>query len=370
MEWFTPIGALPYLVLFLYIYRNLLKTRTYHPPKNPGIFVSVIIPCRNEENNIEELLGCIARQDYPSGNFEVIVVDDHSEDDTYKKASSFKLLRNLQVIPGEGTGKKNAIRSGISISRGNLIVTTDGDCRMGSDWLTAIASYYSDLMPDLIVCPVKLQQTTGFFGKFQELEFLALQGVTAGSLLAGHPSMCNGANLSFTREIYEKHTGKLRFNIPSGDDIFLLQSVKKDKTGNIKWLESPHAIVETSSSPGIIQFIRQRARWISKAGAYHDRFTILLAVVTLLTIILELLLYAAIFARTEYMAVLGIVIFIKSVPDFLIIRNTARRYSLSHLMKWFLPAQIIYPVYVIAVIIYSLIVPYSGSFSYPSPKGI
>ena len=369
MEWLPLIAISPYLFLFLYIYRHLLRADPYNPENDPGILVSVIVPCRNEEKNIEGVLDSLAAQSYPSGLFQVVIADDHSDDNTFRIASSYTRMANLKVIRNNGSGKKDAIRTGISNSEGDLIITTDADCRMDSRWIRTIAAYYIDSDPGMIISPVVLRGSSGFFGKFQEIEFLGLQGITAGTALAGHPSMCNGANLSFARDLYNDHSGDLRSDIPSGDDIFLLQSVKRGGRAGIKWLESPLAAVTTSSSPNLIHFIRQRARWISKAGSYRDRFTIMLAAVTFFTILLELSLLVAAIISPGYLLTLLMVFVAKSVPDFLILTNTARRYSMPGLMKWFLPAQIIYPFYVIAVTVYSVIFADSGSFSYPSPKG-
>lgn len=363
------IAILPYLILFLCIYRYLLKTETWHPLKVPGIFVSVIVPCRNEEGNIEGLLESLAGQSYPPELFEVIVVDDHSDDVTRGVASAFRRLNNLKVIINEGSGKKHAIGTGVDKAEGDLIITTDADCRMGPGWISAITSYYTEHEPHLIISPVLPRRAPGFFGKFQEIEFLSLQGVTAGTAIAGNPVMCNGANLAFTREAYRKHKGELRFDIPSGDDIFLMHSIKMSGAERIKWLESPAAAVTTALSPRIGHFLRQRARWISKAGAYRDRFTILLGIVTFFTILFEFGLLAALFTRPDYLPVLTVVIVLKSVPDLLIIHNTAKRYSREKLMRWFLPAQIIYPFYVFAVALYAVLIPGSGSFSSPSPRG-
>ncbi len=120
---------------------------------------------------------------------------------------------------------------------------------MGKNWIRTIASFFEKNNPDMIICPVQLEGSQGFSGWFQELEFLSLQGVTAGSVMAGNGIMCNGANLAFTRNAYLKHMENLHFDLNTGDDVFLLHSLKKQPGSIIMWLESPDAIVTTSSSP-------------------------------------------------------------------------------------------------------------------------
>ncbi|MBW6501546.1 MAG: glycosyltransferase [Bacteroidales bacterium] len=369
MYWIPAILTLPYLILFLVIYRHLLKASTYRPGKVPEESVSVIIACRNEEKNIEKLLKDLAVQDYPPHLFEVIVVDDNSDDQTAGIASTFKGLINLKVISNEGSGKKSAIRTGIGSSKGRLIITTDADCRMGNGWISTITSFHNDFKPDMIICPVKLGRSPGFFGKFQELEFLGLQGITAGTALAGSPVMCNGASLAFTREVYMRHSHNLHLKIASGDDIFLMHSLKNERGSAISWLESPGSMVIASPAGRLSEYLKQRRRWISKGGAYRDPLTICLAIVTFFTISLEISLLAATLANKLFLPALVTVFFVKSVPDFLILQNTASRYSEQRLMKWFLPAQVIYPFYVMSVFFYSLFTSGGREFSFPSQRG-
>ncbi len=369
MHWLPAIFILPYLILFLVVYRHLLKARAYRPEKDPEESVSVIIACRNEEKNIEKLLRHLAVQDYPPHLFEVIVVDDNSDDQTAGIASSFERSMNLKVISNEGSGKKSAIRTGIGSSQGRLIITTDADCRMGTGWISTIASFHNDSKPDMIICPVKLEGSPGFFGKFQELEFLGLQGITAGTALAGSPVMCNGANLAFTREVYTGHSPNLHLTIASGDDIFLLHSLKKERGSAIRWLESPGSRVIASAVDRPFEYLKQRRRWISKGRAYRDLLTICLAVVTFFTISLEISLLAAALANKLYLPVLLVVFFVKSVPDFLILQNTASRYSEQRLIKWFLPAQVIYPFYVMSVFFCSVFTSGGRELSFPSQRG-
>jgi glycosyltransferase involved in cell wall biosynthesis len=355
MHWLPAILILPYIFLLLKIYRSLLKIKTFNVSTDPVTFVSVVVACRNEQGNLPLLLNSIAGQDYPKGLFEVIIVDDNSTDRTNEIASGFTGTGNIIAINNKGKGKKQAIRTGINASSGYLIITTDADCRMGKRWIRTIAAFYEKHKPDMIICPVQIEPGPGFFGRFQELEFLSLQGITAGSVFSGDATMCNGANLSFTREAYLNHTDNLHFEIASGDDIFLLHSLKKQIQSKILWLESPDAVVTAASSPTVGSFLKQRRRWISKGKTYNDRFTILLGIVTFVTIILQVSVLGAGFINPSFIAVFITIFLLKSVPDFLILLNTSGRYGKRELMNWFLPTQIVYPFYVLYVVFYSLI---------------
>ena len=355
MPWLPAILILPYFFLLLKIYRGLLKVKTFNVSTHPVTSVSVVIACRNEQENLPLLLKYIADQDYPKELFEVIIVNDNSTDRTFEIASGFKASVNIVAINNNGTGKKRAISTGINSSSGHLIITTDADCRMGKRWIRTIAAYYENHRPDMIICPVQIEPGKGFFGKFQELEFLSLQGITSGSVLSGDGTMCNGANLSFTREAYLNNAENLHFEIASGDDIFFLHSLKKKRQFKILWIESADTVITAASSPTVELFLKQRRRWISKVRAYNDGATIFLGIVTFVTIMLQISFLVASFINPAFIMVFLTIFLLKSIPDFLILRNTSGRYGKRELMNWFLPAQIIYPFYVLCVVFYSLI---------------
>lgn len=354
MQWLPVILILPYFLLLLKIYRSLLKIIPFTSTSIPSVFVTVIVACKNEEKNLPRLLECLSAQDYPLNHFEVIIVNDSSTDRTFEVATGFKGPLNINTLQNYGNGKKQAIRTGINSSSGSLIVTTDADCRMGEKWISTIASIYKQEKPDMIICPVQLESRKGFFGRFQELEFLSLQGITAGTAISKNPTMCNGANLSFTKAAYLKNSDYLHDEIPSGDDVFLLHSLKKNQS-KILWLESSDAMVKTASSPTTGSFLKQRRRWIAKGKAYSDGFTILLGIITFLAIIAQVsFLVIGIFCP-QFLWIFLVIFLLKSLPDFLILQNTAKRYGNRELLNWFIPSQIVYPFYVLIVVCYSLI---------------
>ncbi len=348
MQWLFLIILIPYIYLLLKVYAGLVRIRLYQPGTTPEIFVSVIVACRNEEKNIPALMSDIAAQTYKRDLFELIIVDDNSSDRTFETAAVFSEIKNLKVLRNDGSGKKNAIKTGVEACRGSLVVTTDADCRIGKEWLKTIASFLGENNPEMAICPVNMEGGRGFLRRFQELEFLSLQGVTAGTAAAGNPVMCNGANLAFTKNSYLKHSESLHYELISGDDVFLLHSIKKE-SGKILWLESEDATAKTQSAQTISSFLKQRARWISKAGAYKDRYTQLLAIVTFITILLQVSLLIAGLFNQVYLLIYLTGFFLKSIPDLLVLQNRAGRYKKKNLLWFFLPGQFIYPFYIISL---------------------
>jgi biofilm PGA synthesis N-glycosyltransferase PgaC len=355
MSWLLIILLLPYFFIILTIYRNLFKPGQLLQDEPQGVTVSVVIPCKNEEENLPGILNDLCSQDYDTRLFEIIIVDDNSTDSTFQTALAFKLIRNYKVIRNNSKGKKNAIKSGVDVATGKLIITTDADCRMAGGWISSIAALYSESRADMIIAPVQTESKPGFTGAFCDLEFLSLQGVTAGSAIAGYPVMCNGANLAFTREAWLRHSANLHSEISSGDDIFFLHSLKKDAGSKIIWGWSPAAVVTTRHCETFTSFIKQRSRWQSKAKAYTDRFTLVISAATFLAVMLNLALFIGSIINQELIVLFIAAFIIKSVPDFLLLYETTRRYNKRHLMKWFIPAQLLYPFYVATVVVYSLL---------------
>jgi cellulose synthase/poly-beta-1,6-N-acetylglucosamine synthase-like glycosyltransferase len=354
MRWLPLLIMLPYLYLLTRIWKSLYGIKPYLTSKNPDHFVSIIVACKNEEVTLPLLLHDISLQDYDQKSFEVIIVNDHSNDMTPEIASGFRNIRNFKILNNSGSGKKKAVRTGVDAASGILIITTDADCRMGKNWLSTIVSFYADHQADLVICPVMLDSGSGLFHHFQELEYMSLQGITAGTAIAGNPVMCNGGNMAFLKKVYERHSDNLHDDIASGDDVFLLHSIKEEPGNKIMWLESRDALVRTNSADTLVSYIKQRARWISKAGSYKDSYTRALAIVTFVTILLQVFLLFAGICDSVFIPVFLAAYLLKSFPDFLIIKNTAFRYNKRNLLWLFLPAQIIYPFYVLAVFFYFL----------------
>jgi cellulose synthase/poly-beta-1,6-N-acetylglucosamine synthase-like glycosyltransferase len=355
MQWLLLIILIPYIYLILKIYSSLTKIKQFVPKKVSEIFVSVIVACRNEEKRLPLLLSDISNQTCNHDLFELIIVNDNSSDSTFDVAWKFSRIKNLKVLNSAGSGKKKAIRTGVEASAGSYIIVTDADCRIGKEWVKTISSFQAEYKPEMIICPVKMEGRKGFFYRFQELEFLSLQGITAGTAVGENPVMCNGACLAFRKETYLKHAGNLHDELASGDDVFLLHNIKNEPGKRILWLESSEATALTRTEDNLLSFLHQRARWISKAGAYGDRFTQVLSIVTFVTISVQLFLLLGGLFIPRLLWAFAVYFVLKSVPDFLLLSNTAGRYGKKNLMRWFLPSQLVYPFYVIAIVLCALV---------------
>ena len=279
-----------YSLLILYYWRSWVSIVDFRLPIldfESSTKITVIIAARNEEEFIGNCLASICNQSYPKHLFEVLVVDDHSTDNTAAivnnyAAQNVKLI-SLKYFIGDALNsyKKKAIEIAITQSNGELIVTTDADCVVTKNWLQTIAAFYQQHNPVFIAAPVSIDCSNKFIEFFQGLDFMTLQGITGASVHKKIHSMCNGANLAYTKKAFEEVGGFVGIdNIASGDDMLLMHKIYTRYPDKVMFLKSKDAIVQTAPVNSIKAFFNQRIRWASKADKYEDKriFTVLLLV--------------------------------------------------------------------------------------------
>ena len=251
--------------------------QTNTPPKNS---FSILVPARNEAENIGMLLQSIIQQDYPSDLWEVIVIDDFSTDGTPNIVLKFanvypniQLVQLSKVLNGEqlNSYKKKAIETGISFAKHEWIVTTDADCLANKEWLATFDAYIQEKDPVFVGAPVSFMNDGSTLQTFQCIDFMALQGITAAAVSAGFHTMCNGANLAYKKEVFHEVNGfKGIDNIASGDDMLLMNKIKALYPDRMGYVFSPKAIMQTQPMHTLQSFINQRIRWASKGNKYKD----------------------------------------------------------------------------------------------------
>jgi cellulose synthase/poly-beta-1,6-N-acetylglucosamine synthase-like glycosyltransferase len=242
-------------------------------------FVSIIVPARNEEANISNLIHSIQNQTYPKSCFELIIIDDCSTDRTAEIVnkyvdSNIKLIALSDYLDEKNINayKKKAIEIGIKSSSGTLIITTDADCTMGENWLQEIVNCFEINQPKMIVMPVQINYRNRFIEIFQSLDFMCLQGITGASVQKKFHGMCNGANLAYTKSVFNEVDGFSGIDhIASGDDLLLMHKIAKKYAYEIMYLKSAAVIVKTIPATTVKAFINQRIRWASKAEKYEDK---------------------------------------------------------------------------------------------------
>ncbi len=268
------IFILIYASLVLWFVIGWLHIR-YKITGNSEDAVTLIIPCRNEEVNIVQVLGCINQQKFNFQNLEVLIVDDHSSDQTIKVIRNWELgIRNfkplvIELEEGE-LGKKTAIKKAIEKAKGQIIVCTDADCMVGPGWLNSLCCQFLNPQTQMVCGPVMFFDQPGFWNRLLQLDFISLIGIGAATLSQGVPGMCNGANLAYRKSAFVDVNGfEGNFHLPSGDDEFLMHKIFNKFKNGVVFLKDEEAIVQTASPQSLPEFINQRLRWGSKTGFYQ-----------------------------------------------------------------------------------------------------
>lgn len=324
------------------------------------ISITVIIPARNEEQNIGACLSSLWQQDYPPGLLEIIVVNDFSTDRTVEIVKQFR-QGNIKLIHlGEYVGKndinsykKKAIEIAISQSKGDLIVTTDADCIAGNQWLKSIASFQKKTNAVFIAAPVKMPADKSLLSIFQSLDFLTLQGITGAAVQQKKHSMCNGANLAYLKSAYHAVNG---FNgideIASGDDMLLMHKIAQKFPDQYFFLKSSKAIVSTKPEKTWSGFLQQRIRWASKADKYDDkRIFYVLLLVYLLNLCIGVFLVAGCW-NYKYWIQFLLLITGKIAFEYPFVKKVAGFFDQQKLVKWL---SLLQPMHIFYTIIAGLL---------------
>ncbi|MBT8385571.1 MAG: glycosyltransferase [Bacteroidia bacterium] len=321
---------------------------------------SIIIPFRNEAQNLNPLLTSLSKLNYPKSLFEIILVDDDSEDDSVKLISTFienaridiKIVKNIRMSDAP---KKDAIETAIGQAKFDWIVTTDADCLVPESWLQTIDAFIQEYDPKCIVAPVNYKIEESFLDKFQLLDFLSLQASTIGGFGINKPFLCNGANLCYEKQAFfdvKGFTGNT--HIASGDDIFLFEKLLDAYPGNIHFLRSDEAIVTTKPQSTLRKLLSQRIRWAAKSTAFTNNFAKFVGITVLsMNILLVITLLLAIFNMFNWQLFL-LMVFVKLSLDFVLIKKVFNFYKQPISFFHYIASGLLYPFFSMFVAIVSI----------------
>jgi biofilm PGA synthesis N-glycosyltransferase PgaC len=366
MTWIILLLFISYAVVVLLLLDGWQKAKEQHHVLNKDVlqFLSVVIPVRNEEEAIDRLLNDLVNQHYPKDKFEIIVVNDHSNDNTSQVVGKkIDNATNLRIVVNEGQGKKLAITTGVRLSKGEIIVTTDADCWVGTNWLQTISDSFYNEKIKMVFGPVKIQNENSFFSKLQAIEFSSLIGSGAATIMLEIPTMCNGANLAFRKDTFAEVDGyEGNTHIASGDDEFLMRKIFKKYPEGIRFNNSQESIVSTKPQRTLSEFIDQRIRWAGKWKFHNDLKSKLLAVYIFLFQLSVLIL--PVLVMRGHLSPLTAVIFllVKAILELIFLRSVTSWLGVKWDWLSFIALQFIYPLYVLGIGL-------SSSFLKPIWKG-
>jgi len=345
--------------------RRLFRREPLRQKDDPP-FVSVIIAMRNEKENLSRLLDGLRDQDYPADRMEVIVSDDYSGDGSAAVAEEYGSLHPgfplmvLHAATYDAPGKKPALCRAVDRARGEILLFTDADTGRRPGWISAMTAGLSDPVVKTVLGPVHFSDGKNALQRMQEIEFLGVMGVTAGSASLGRPVMANGANLACRRSAWREcgPAGRdLRY--PSGDDQFLVMSVRKRfGKGAVTFCPDPRSVVATTAEPRWTGFVHQRLRWISKSRGYRDPAVIGAGLLTGAVHLVILAGFVAGFFRPAMWPFVGLLWVVKVMADAPLVWRMGRFFGKKINPGEYLLAQVFQSVYIPAVGVLGMILPY------------
>lgn len=357
MIYISIIISIIYVVLIMAFIIGFEKVETVKNndavPKNR---FSIVFPFRNEAHNLPGLLKSISIINYPSELFEVLLVNDDSQDNFMTNISAFRKqnpllnLRLLQNIRKSQSPKKDAINTAINLSNFEWIVTTDADCVVPVNWLKLFNQFIEDENPVFISAPVKFSLQNSFLFHFQNLNFTSLMGSTLGGFGIDNPFMCNGANLCYHKETFFELKGfEGNTNIASGDDIFLMEKMSKAYPNQVKFLKSEEAIVETKAENTWKLFINQQIRWASKSASYKSLFAKFVGIVVFSENLMVLVLVISALQFPKFWIYFTLVFALKIIVDFILIAKTSFFMKSAKSLKYYFPVCVLYPFFIVFI---------------------
>ena len=270
----SAIQLFYYLFYFLtvYVYKPSDTKTIKHP-------VSVIICARNEAENLKNFLPAVLEQDYP--DYEVIVVNDCSEDNSYVILGNFLLqyphlkISSVNKDPKFTHNKKFAQFIGIKAAKNDILLFTDADCQPESDkWIEGMTSHFNDEINFVLGYGGYLKEK-GLLNKYIRYDSLTIATQYLGMAIHGIPYMGVGRNLAYRRSLFFSNSGYGAHNhlISGDDDLFVNTNATKSNTC-VEFRKGTH----TRSIPcsGLKEWITQKKRHLTTAPYYKLRDKVLL----------------------------------------------------------------------------------------------
>lgn len=326
-------------------------TKGRKPAHNNSLIhsVAVVIAVRNEEATIGRLLDSLSAQTFPKKNLEIIVVDDHSVDQTAEKVNNFierNSSLNIRLVKSDGVGKKMAINQGIHHSKSELILTTDADCFMGKEWIGKMVHPFSDDKIQFVAGPVVLTGASTLFTLIQKIEMIGLVGITGASMNQRKPMMCNGANLCYRRSAYLKVNGFEGNDFASGDDTQLMKKLSAKDPSALFYLNELSALVKSDVQKTFAGFWQQRRRWATKIPLTLSFFTVTIAILAWFVHAGLIISLISLLFNDRVLPFLITSFLVKSVPEIIFLNKVVADFQLRQRSIVILLAQPFYWLYI------------------------
>lgn len=343
-----------YSIFIVWISCGFNKVKLFEiEDSKPQTKFSIVVPFRNEAENLPGLLYSFSQLNYPRELFEVVFINDDSDDNFRFQILDFR----FQIVNNErksNSPKKDAITTAMQIAKNDWIITTDADCFVHPDWLSTFDNFIQKTNCEMIAGAVSYDAEGSFLHQFQQMDLMSLQGATIGSFGIGKPFMCNGANFGYTKKLFADLNGfEGNTGIASGDDVFLLQKAIRQFPEKVQYLKSFSAIVFTKPLNDWKSLFYQRVRWASKSSSYESGFGKVLALVVfagnLAIVVSFFLTLFSMFSFWNWYLLFALKIFV----DFILLYQTGK-FIQPRMIRHFVFSNLLYPFFSTAVAFYSL----------------
>lgn len=359
---FALILAGIYFFVFIALFLGLFRVgRGSRRQEYVPVFVSVVVPARDEEEYLPGCLNSLLDQTYPKELYEVILVNDRSTDSTPHIARKFaerdervKVLNTIES--GKLTGKQRALDTGIRASSGEIVLNTDADCEAPPGWIEDTVREF-DAEVGLVagyVPFIEEDSNNGILRRaaviFQSIDLLSSYGISMGSMALGLAWTCTGNNLAFRREIYDELGGFEALGFTSTEDSMLLQWIDR----HTKWKVKPMLnVVYTRPARTFAQFYAQRIRWISDNLQFRLSAMLFAIVGYWINLLVPILAGLCIFGVISYK---WLILFslLKAISEFPLVCKSLKLFHRIDLLKYWLLVQPFHVVYMIIFGVYSL----------------
>jgi poly-beta-1,6-N-acetyl-D-glucosamine synthase len=347
--------AIVILVLSRYLVFTNNEINTNH------LKVSVIIPYRNEENNLLHLLQNLKNQSLAKSQFQMVFIDDFSDDLGFNLIENFKTNNpDLDIINLKNNvkGKKNAIVLGIENSKHEIIQCIDADVSFGDDFLVCqLHKLAAEKNCKLLCGAVKINHRNIVFEIFQSMEFMTLIGITAATTALNKAILCNGANLMFyKKDFIDLNPFENNSEIASGDDIFLLKkTVEKFGQKSVFFHFDKKSIVSTFPKENMKEFINQRVRWASKLKYTQQNLSNFLGTLVFTNAFLIFIsFFVGLFYPPYFLNFVALFLF-KILIDFIFFKRLLSFFDENKLIYYMPVIQVFYIIYVLTIPFFALL---------------
>lgn len=337
-----------YYILFVYSKLAIYKVRSYkesdsYPP------VSVIICAHNEEENLKQFLPDILNQDYP--NFEVIVVNDYSTDETKWILEDFKQqYAHLYVVDIKEhiqlkNSKKFALTLGIKAAKNEIMVMTDADCQPQSNqWLKEMSGAYQE-GKEIVLGYSPYFKQTGFLNKLIRFETAHTAMSYLSYALKRNAYMGVGRNLSYLKSLFFKGKGfNAHMHIKSGDDdLFVNHNATKL---NVNVAIHPDAHVYSNPKETWKSYYKQKARHAGASVLYKNSHKRMLGtqLISAFLFYAMLIICIACYPSLWYIGV-GIFVF-RYLCQLIVFSSIYKKLAVKDLLPWLLILDVFYYFYI------------------------